>query len=84
MAPQAKPPAVRGFWGRAPNSIINMMRRYDTECRQVLRTARTQTVQSEKTCCSQMAPQAKPPAGRGFGGSAPNYSKQNLDKDLML
>ena len=31
-----------------------------------------------------MAPQAKPPAGRGFGGSAPNYSKQNLDKDLML
>ena len=24
-----------------------------------------------------MAPQAKPPAGRGFGGSAPNYSKQS-------
>ena len=23
------------------------------------------------------APQAKPPAGRGFGGSAPNYSKQS-------
>ena len=27
------------------------------------------------------APQAKPPAGRGFGGRAPNYnSKQNLDE----
>ena len=25
-----------------------------------------------------MAPQAKPPAGRRFGSSAPNYSKQNL------
>ena len=23
------------------------------------------------------APQAKPPAGRGFGGSAPNYSKNS-------
>ena len=28
-----------------------------------------------------MAPQAKPPAGRGLGGRAPNYnSKQNLDE----
>ena len=26
------------------------------------------------------APQAKPPAGRGVGGRAPNYSKQNLDE----
>ena len=29
------------------------------------------------------APQAKPPAGRGFGSSAPNYSKQNLNKVSM-
>jgi len=28
-------------------------------------------------------PQAKPPAGRGFGGSATNYSKHNLYKEFM-
>ena len=47
-------------------------------------TAHTQTAQSEESCCLQIAPQAKPPTGRGFGGNAPNYTKQNLDKDLML
>ena len=29
-------------------------------------------------------PNAKPPAGRGYGGSSPNYIKQNLDKEFML
>ena len=29
-------------------------------------------------------PNAKPPAGRGYGGSGPNYIKQNLDKEFML
>ena len=33
---------------------------------------------------SQAAPHAKPPAGRGYGGSAPNHSKQNLDTEFML
>ena len=73
------------------NSDMNR-RLIDTECRQVCegtgdavlerdgRGGEGGTVaERERT-----APQAKPLAGRGFGASAPNYSKQYLDKELML